>query len=324
MPPRLAIVNPASGSGRTERRWTQIVDALRDRGVDLEVELTTGPCDALRIAREFVTTGGRQLVVLGGDGTLNEVVGGCVAETGDRMLAHGIEIAVVHQGTGGDLARGLGIPKELPHAIAVAAEGDLRTTDVGVAGFLDPAGDRALRGWISCCNVGMGSEVVRRVTTRYKRLGDTAGFALGTIATLLGNSPRPVRLRLGGGELVDVEITDVTAANNRYMGGGMFVAPTAELDDGMLDVVVVTSAPRRTLLRAFPRIYRGTHVDHPIVRIHRTSELDVESLAEPQGVVLDGELVGTTPARFWLLHRSISFRVPRGTAAPAGQDAPAV
>jgi diacylglycerol kinase (ATP) len=268
--------------------------------------------DAARLARDWVLRGGRELVVLGGDGTVGEVVGGCVADTGDRMLAEGIVLSVVHQGTGGDLVRGIGVPRAAGEAVAVAASGSPRHVDVGVASYTDLAGAQAVRGWVSCCNVGMGADVVARTSGNYRRLGATAGFAASTVATLLRNRPRQVRIGLGGAPPLELGVTDVIAANNRYMGGGMLVAPSASIDDGELDVVVVAGASRTRLLRAFPRIYRGTHVDHPLVRVHRTRELSIEPHGAPEGVVLDGELVGHTPARFWLLPRSIAFRVGAG------------
>src|SRR5690606_23471248 len=95
-----------------------------------------------------------------------------------------------------------------------------------------------------------------------------------------------------------LDIVDVDVCNNRFMGGGMLVAPDAEFDDGRFDVVVISAAGRARLIRTFPKIYSGRHVDDPLVRVEKTAELSVTAPdgAQQQGVVLDGELVGTTPA----------------------------
>jgi len=306
-------VNPASAGGRTAGRWQGIVSQLREHEVACEVAVTKQPGDATQLTREWLGAGGIELVILGGDGTVNEVAAGCLHEDGTSAAAAGITWSVIHQGTGGDFARGLGIPRDTAGAIAVAAGTATRAVDLGVATFVGADGAEHVRGWVSCCNVGMGADVVARVTGRYKRLGDSAGFAAGTVATFARHRPRRVRISLDGVVPHPARITEITAANNRYMGGGMLVAPDALLDDGLLDVVTIAAGSRLRLLGAFPKIYRGTHVDHPLVSIERARRLYVahEADEQPQGVVLDGELVGHTPAQFRLLERALLVRVPR-------------
>jgi diacylglycerol kinase family enzyme len=127
-----------------------------------------------------------------------------------------------------------------------------------------------------------------------------------------------VHLRSAEGIDSELDIVDVSVCNNRYMGGGMLVAPDAQLDDGLLDVVIIGGAGRVRLIRTFPKIYSGRHVDDPLVRVERTArlEVDVPEGAQPQGVVLDGELVGRTPATWHVLPDAIGVRVPRVVSAP--------
>jgi YegS/Rv2252/BmrU family lipid kinase len=322
---RAAVVNPASSSGRTARRWRSIVAALEAGGGDpIEVQLTRGPGDAIDIVRRLVADGCRDIVVLGGDGTLGEVVAGCVRPDGSGMLRDDLELSVIHQGTGGDLARGLGIPKDEQGAIATAIGGGLRRIDVGVATYdADPGIDadadelpdgRRSRGFVSTANVGMAADVVQQVTGRLKRLGNNGAFAAATVGCLARNRPRPVVLSSPTGLAASLDVVDIDVCNNRFMGGGMLVAPDASIDDGLLDVVVIAAAGRLRLIRTFPKIYSGRHVDDPLVRVERTSELTVAARdgAGQQGVVLDGELVGRTPATFRAIPSAIGVRVPRG------------
>lgn len=305
----LVVVNPASGSGRTARRWQQLEQQLTGLGVQARTRLTGRPGDATDMTRAFLRAGGRDIVVMGGDGTLNEVVAGCVTEDGGGLVAEGVTLAVVHQGTGGDLARGLGIPKDPDEAVRTAVAGRAMPVDVGVATFRAPDGSTQSRGWVSCCNVGLGAEVVAKVVGNLKRLGNSAAFGIASVTSLMRNRPRRVSIAIDGA-CHELDIVDVMVANNRYVGGGMFVAPGAKVDDGLLDVVIVGYAPRTRLLRTFPKIYKGTHIADEIVRWQQASELVIDAPDTPQGVVLDGELVGTTPARFRLLPRAISIRVP--------------
>ena len=320
---RAVIVNPASASGRTASRWRRIVARLEAGDEGVETYLTNGPGDAIRLVRAALEDGTRSIVVLGGDGTVGEAVAGCIRPDGSGMVRDDIDLAVIHQGTGGDLARGMEIPKDEDAAIAVALTGSIRRIDVGVVTFhelegVDPcvaptADGTFIRGFVANSNVGMGAEVVQKVTGRLKRLGNNGAFFAATIGCLARNRPRPVRLRTSTGLDAALDIVDVSVCNNRFMGGGMLVAPDALLDDGQLDAVIVGAAGRFRLMRTFPKIYGGTHVHDPLVRVERTPDLrvDVPDGAAPQGVVLDGELVGSTPATWRVIPSAIGVRVPR-------------
>jgi diacylglycerol kinase family enzyme len=150
------------------------------------------------------------------------------------------------------------------------------------------------------------------VTGRLKRLGNNGAFAAATMGCLARNRPRRVHLSSSAGLDATLDIVDVSVCNNRYMGGGMLVAPDAELDDGRLDAVIIGAAGRLRLMRTFPKIYSGRHVDDPLVRVERTTDLrvDVPAGSQPQGVVLDGELVGRTPAAWHVLPGAVSILVP--------------
>jgi len=312
---RTVVVNPASASGRTAKRWERIVAALETGGERFDVQLTACPGDATTIVRRAVEAGTREFVVLGGDGTIGEVVAGFVLPDGSGPAADGIELSVIHQGTGGDLARGLGIPKDEDGAVATALDGAPRPMDLGVVHFATEQGP-AVRAFASTSNVGMAAEVVQRVTGPLKRLGNNGAFAVATVGCLTRNKRRSVRIVTAEGLDTTADIVDIDVCNNPYMGGGMHVAPDARLDDGLLDVVVIGAASRTKLIRTFPKIYSGRHVDSPLVRIERTRSVTIESLPghAPEGVVLDGELLGTLPARFEVLAGAIAVRVPASSA----------
>ena len=319
---RAVIVNPASASGRTAGRWPRIVGALEAGGEHVEVLLTRGPGDAVGLVRRMLDEGVRSIVVLGGDGTVGEVVAGCVRPDGSGMVCGDVDLSIIHQGTGGDMARGLGIPKDEQDAVAVALSGTPIPVDVGVATFqpLDGVdshasvqGDGSLvRGFASTSNVGMAAEVVQLVTGRLKRLGNNGSFAVATVNCLARNRPRPVVLSTGDGVEHRLDIVDIDVCNNRFMGGGMLVAPDASLDDGELDVIIIGAAGRAKLIRTFPKIYSGRHVNDPLVRVERTAHLHVSTPdgADRQGVVLDGELVGQTPVAYRVLASGLRIRVP--------------
>lgn len=306
---RVVIVNPASASGRTAKRWRRIVAELERGGEAFDVLVTERSGHAIELVGSAIAAGARGFVILGGDGTLGEVVAGCIDPGGSAMLADDIELSMVHQGTGGDLARGLAIPKDEAGAIEAALTGTARRIDVGVATYVGVDGE-ATRGFVSTSNVGIGAEVVLRAEGWIKRLGPSASFAAATLASLARNRSRTVALSVDGAAPQQRDIVDIHICNNAWMGGGMHAAPSAVLDDGELDVVVIAAAGRAKLVRTFPKIYSGRHVEDPLVSVSRarTVAIGVPTGAAPQGVVLDGELVGETPAAYRVLPSAISVR----------------
>ena len=309
--PVRAIINPASASGRTRDRWPGIIDSLRARGVNVEPTLTHGPGHATQLAREYVDGGGRSLIILGGDGTVGETVAGLVSHDGTGMIAEGVTISVIHQGTGGDFARGLGIPRETDAAVQVAASGSVRQIDVPVATMRELDSDATtVRAFANLANIGMGADVVRQVTGRLKKIGNSGAFLVSALHQLMRNRPRPVHV-VAAGHDHHLEIVDVMVANNRYMGGGMLPAPEALLDDGELDVIMINAVSRLKLASKMPKLYKGTHLTDPITRWFRSPAVALDTPGNsPQGVVLDGELAGRTPASFHVLARTLGVRVP--------------
>ncbi len=299
MPARnLAVVNPASRHGATARHWDAVEARLRDAlGGDLEVERTRGPRDAARIAREGVRAGAERVLVVGGDGTTSEVVSGLLAAD----LGRHAEIGLLPFGTGGDLARTLGIPRDPDAAIAAFVAGKSRRIDAGRVHYRNRAGDEVTSYFLNVASIGASAAVTERVNRSSGRLGGTAAFLMGSLATIVHWRSPDVTLRLDGVLVHEGPLALATAANGRFFGGGMQVSPEALPDDGLLDVVVIPDVGKARMVALLARSYRGTHLAHPAVSLHRGRTLEAD--AEPGRVWLeiDGEPLGTLPARFELL-----------------------
>ena len=307
----LVIVNPASGSGRTRGRWAALAGELATMGVDAQVALTSGPSDATRLTRDFVRAGGREVIVFGGDGTIGETVAGFVDERGEGMLAEDITLGIVHQGTGGDMVRGLGIPRGARAALQTICSGTTREIDLGIARYRSRFGDgEEVRAFATNANVGMGADVVEQVTGRLKKFGSSAAFAIASVNAILKVQPKRMIFEGERSGRRELDVLEVMIGNNRYMGGGMMATPDALVDDGELDVVAVTAAGKMKLVSTFPKIYKGAHLGEAIVTTMREPSFTIDMPDDPQGVVLDGELVGRTPVHFRVLHRAFRVRVP--------------
>ncbi|MFI5873187.1 diacylglycerol kinase [Streptomyces sp. NPDC051445] len=274
------FVNPAAGRGRGALAARPAASALREAGYSVRTVLGTDAEDALVRARAAVAGGTGALIAVGGDGLAHLAL---QAVAGTRT-----PLGLVAAGTGNDLARALGLPVRDPagaaRLVADALKGArIRDIDLG------RAGDR----WFGTV---LASGFDSRVNDRGNRMRWPAGrvkYDLAMLAELAAFRPFPYRITLDDGAVREVEATLVAVGNGSSYGGGMRICPGAELADGLFDVTVVGQCSRRTLLRVFPKVYRGTHVGHPAVSVHRAAKVEIAA-AGVSGYA-DGERLGALP-----------------------------
>jgi YegS/Rv2252/BmrU family lipid kinase len=240
-------------------------------------------------------------VVVGGDGSVNEVVNG-IAGRDD------VEIAVIARGTGWDFARSLGLPRRVDSAVAVALGGRSRTIDLGRVAYRPWAGGEAKAFFANVASVGMSGAIAQRANETTKALGGKASYVWATFAVFARWSNDEVEVTVDG-ETRRARMQDVIVANGPYFGGGMKICPDAQADDGAFDVLLIGDLTKRDLLLTLPRTFRGTHLPHPKAELLRGRHVTVEA-SEPLPIELDGEQPGTTPARFEIVPRALRVRVP--------------
>ncbi|HEY6378568.1 MAG TPA: diacylglycerol kinase family protein [Candidatus Dormibacteraeota bacterium] len=320
-PATLVVVNPAAAAGRTGREWPLIRDALDEAGVEFEHRLTLARGDATAITRAALAAGTERVVAVGGDGTLNEVANGFFGENGGPPIRPGAVLGMVPAGTGGDFRRSAGIPRE-PHAAAVLlARGDRRPCDVGRIEYLGADGAAiGVHHFINIADCGLGGEVALRAAGPTKRAGGRATFAWAAMRSVVSYGRKPARV-VADGVPIEGPMQNVVLANGRYFGGGMLVAPDADLADGMLDVVVIGDIGRLRSLLGMPRIYRGAHIGRPGVLVMRAARVEVTPLEGAQMLFdVEGEQIGAAPAIATVLPAALDLCAPRprGGPVPAG------
>jgi diacylglycerol kinase (ATP) len=308
-PRTLVVVNPASAGGRTGRRWPALRDAMYDAGLDYDVLHTSAPGDATSAARRALRQGYERVVVAGGDGTLNEAVNGFFTEDGSPINSDAV-LGLLPSGTGGDFRRTIGLPTDPAQLARILAAGHSRIIDTGRITYDDPA--TASRRFINIADCGVGGEVVAHVNRSRNKSGGVRGTAvfLGiSLRALTTFGGRPVRLTLDG-EVIEMEVQNVAVANGRCFGGGMRIAPHAELDDGVFDVVMLPAMGRLPTLRGLPSVYRGAHIKQPRIVVRRAREVRVEPLDDrPLLFDIEGEQIGTAPATLVCVPASLRFCV---------------
>jgi diacylglycerol kinase (ATP) len=297
------VVNPTSGNGAAGRRWPQVAERAPVYGLDGEVLFTERAGHATALAERVVTEGARLLVVVGGDGTLNETVNGLL-----RKQRTDVELALVPTGTGDDFARSFRIPSDVDRALEVAAGSRVRTLDAGLAHFVGEDGVETERYFVNFAGAGISGAIARRGAETSRRLGARLAYFWATVAVFSRWKSVDMMVQVDD-ERREGHRHEVFAANGGYAAGGMWIAPDADPGDGLLETVLIGNFSKAEFVVTFPKIYRGKHVGHPKVEILRARTVAVDA-EKPLPVVLDGEQPGRTPARFEIVPGALRLRVP--------------
>lgn len=296
------VVNPASANGSTGRRWPELARRAGAAGLEGDAFVSERPGQLAELAREAALGGAELLVVVGGDGSVNEVANGLAG------LPSAPEVAVVPRGTGWDFVRTFGIPRRVEEAARVALEGSTVEVDLGRVSYRAWDGSEAEGVFANVASAGMSGAIAQRANEATKALGGKLSYLWATFAVFARWSATDVRLRVDEQER-EARLFDVVVANGRFFGGGMKICPDAEPDDGLFDVLTIGDVTKRDLVQTMPKIYRGTHLPHPKAELLRGRTVSIES----DGVLaiqLDGEQPGTTPVRLEVLPRALRLRVP--------------
>jgi diacylglycerol kinase (ATP) len=296
------LVNPASDNGITGKRWPELANRAEMLGLRGETLLSERPGHVIELAERAARDGAELLVSVGGDGTLNEAV------TGLMRAGAAAELAVVPIGTGMDFVRTHGIPTRFDDAVRTALDGAVRTIDLGRVSYRTWAGEDAERYVANVGSVGMSAAVARRANGMSKMLGGRTTFFYALVRVFLEWQNTVVDVELDG-ERRSARMHDVIVANGQYHGGAMWLAPEARPDDGLFDVLTIGDVTKLDFVTTAPKLYRGTHLSHPKVELARARVVGVDA-RERLPIELDGEQVGTTPARFEIVPGALRLRVP--------------
>jgi len=276
------LTNPMSGHGNAPHAAERAVVRLQQRGVDVTAIVGRDARHARELVREHLDRGTDALVAVGGDG----VIGLALQE----LAGTDVPLGIVPAGTGNDHAREYRIPTGDPEAAAdVIADGHTRTVDLG---RIDA--DDGTRRWFGTV-VATGFDSL--VSDRANRMSWPHGrmrYNLAMVAELSKLRLLPFRLSFDGGEPVECALTMTAIGNTRSYGGGMLICPGADPTDGLLDITMIASASRSRLIRLFPTVFKGTHVNLDTVTTRRARSVRVE--CPGINAYADGDFAAPLPA----------------------------
>ncbi len=283
-PDLVLVANPAAGHGRAGRLIGKVTSALHRLRVPHEIRVSESGSDLERLARTAAEGGARIVAALGGDGTISLAANG--------ILGTGAALAALPAGTGDDFAKAIGAGK-LETAVELLANPKIVDLDV-----IEVTTGADKRSFVNISGAGFDSEVNETANGMTVKLGATGTYIAALLKTLSRYSPAAFTIQVDD-ERMELDAMLVEVGNGRWTGGGMKVLPNALMNDGLLDVCIVEALSKPAFLKAFPRVFLGSHTTHPKVRMRTGTRVQVEANRRVL-VYADGELVGSLPAIFEL------------------------
>jgi YegS/Rv2252/BmrU family lipid kinase len=287
---RLALlVNPASAGGKALGLLPKIEAELKRLGAEYRVVRSDSGDHAKQLAHAMAETG-EVAVAVGGDGLVGTLAGALDQQRG--------ALAIIPSGRGNDFARVLGIPSDPADAARLAAEGSERLFDVGrVDG----------KTFVGIASFGFDSEC-NRVANETKLIRGNLVYAYSALRVLASWKPARFKLTIDGDEH-SYSGYSAAVANSKAFGGGMYLVPHAELDDGLLDVVMIADQSKWRYLRGLPKVFKGTHLDDPAVTVARGEVIEIDA-DRPFTVYADGDPLAELPARVTVERQTLRVIVP--------------
>jgi len=301
------VVNPQAGGGAAQRHWESIAGLLRKKLGPFDSGESNAMGHAQYLAADAANAGYSLIVAYGGDGTINEVVNGIMeTKQGARPT-----LGVLSMGTGGDFLRTLGLPSKTEDQIRVLAGQKTKKIDLGRITYLNASEETETRYFANIASAGLSAEVIKRTPKYRSLLGRKPAYLAATLDAHLHWSPKKIRIVTEHGEMSHWadKPTMIAVANGRCFGGGMPIAPHADLADGYFDLVVVGKIPAYQVPLAMGLLYSKKL--HRLKAVHDDRVRKVELLSQGRvDLDIDGEALGHLPASFEIIPSAIEVKTP--------------
>jgi len=297
----IVIVNPNAGKRKGEKDWTEISNLLKKHNLSFHSVFTQYSGHAVEITKKSIRNGYRKIIVVGGDGTMNEVVNGVFLQK--YCPSFQIVLAMITVGTGNDWGKMFGIPMEYEKSIKIICNYNVIHQDAGVVYFYQGI-ERSKRYFINIAGLGFDAVVVKR--TNFQKQKGRSGkilYMLNLLRSLISYKSTSVEVDIDGFRIKN-QVFTISIGIGKYSGGGMMQTPEAIADDGLFDITVLKKIKKGNLILSLKKLYNGTILEHPNIENFRGKIIKIDS--DPLiHLETDGESLGHSPIEFRILTKSI-------------------
>jgi len=304
----LVIINPNAGKRKGEKDWPEIFALLTDAGFDFIHEFTTHRDHAMILAEKYIRQGFRKIIVVGGDGTMNEVINGIFLQ--DRYKTDEIRVGMIMVGTGNDWGKMYHLREDYKEAVRQIKQERTFIQDAGLVTYSDQNGVKK-RYFINSGGIGYDALVVK-MTNRDKDRGKSGplSYLLNLVKGLFRYQQTYLGIDLDGTTIYTGRVFSMSVGICKFSGGGMMQLPFAVPDDGLLDMTIYKNVTKKTVIRHMNKLYSGKFTHLPFVQTHQGNTVTVSSTTQDQAFLeTDGESLGHSPFHFSIIPKSIKIIV---------------
>lgn len=300
------IINPSAGSKKTQEDWPKIRKLLVDENFNIETVFTEYQYHATELAKEAICDRGfRKIIVVGGDGTLNEVVNGVFKQNKVEPLE--VLIGVITVGTGNDWGRMYGLPSEYKHQVKVLKNQKTFLQDVGQVSYLHHD-KKSTHYFMNIAGMGFDALVAKKSNiAKQKGASGILTYMINLLMGLFQFTYNFIEIEKEGEQIFSGNVFSMSIGICKYNGGGMMQLPFAISDDGLFDVTIIRKVSRMKVIRNINKLYDGSFVNIKEVETYTGKEFKISAVPHDSVFLeTDGESLGNSPLYFTILPRAVN------------------
>lgn len=298
------IINPHAGGNTDSSVWERIIQELKDAEIGFEFELSKYHKHIIEIVQQSISNGFRKFIIVGGDGSLNELVNGLFTQS--IIPPTEIVTALISLGTGNDWPKTHRLPIDSKQMIERIKAGNISVQDVGVVTYQDSE-ETKTNYFVNVAGMGFDAFVVKNTAQKQgKKSRSKFSYLYSLLRSLIRYSCKKAIIKINGKEVFQENMFSFNVGIGKYNGGGMMQAPEAIPDDGLLDVTIFRKLSKIKVIANVKRLYDGSFKSLKEVSLYKSTHVSIDS-EKPISLECDGEILGHTPAEFTIIPSGFRF-----------------
>ncbi|MFW6230364.1 MAG: diacylglycerol/lipid kinase family protein [Halanaerobium sp.] len=298
----IAVINPSAGGGKTASFWPEKSKYLKREFSNFDEVYTKAAGDAVKISNNAVLEGYDFIIAVGGDGTVNEIINGMLSSETEKIES---KLIVYPLGTGSDFGRSLNLPTDIEKFIELIKRERSREIKVIEAAYVNYQGQKEKRYFINIADCGMGAEVAKKLNQSPKTLDGSLSYLFKIFQTLFKYQNKKMRVEADSSLIHQGKINSAIIANGSYFGGGIKIAPAADLFNDKINLVLLKDFSKKEIIFNLIKAYKGRHLGHPLVASYLVEKIKITA-SKPVELEIDGETVGSSDVEFKVSDKRIS------------------